>query len=114
MAQKKDKGLRYNAGKPRPALISPWAAEGLAKVLLVGSQKYALWNWAKGLSWVETIDSLERHLIAFKKGEEIDPDTGLPHIDLLMANAMFLSHFQKLNSGTDDRWAPPKPKKSKT
>ncbi len=62
----KSAGLRYNKGKPRMGLSSPWAAEGTAEVLTYGEQKYASWNWAKGLSWSQTIDSLERHLAAFK------------------------------------------------
>lgn len=97
-------GLRFNAGKSRPGLSSPWAMEGLAKVSEYGARKYAPWNWAKGLSWGETLDCLERHLIAFKKGEELDAESGLPHIDHLLWNAMALSHFQKLGHGVDDRW----------
>jgi len=110
-------GLRYNAGKPRMDLISPWAAEGHAEVLTYGMKKYAAYNWAKGLSWSETVASLERHLAAFKKGEDIDRiedgGSGLPHIDHLQANAAFLSHFQKTKTGTDDRWRLPTKKEEK-
>ena len=100
-------GLRYNVGKPRFSLVSPWAHAGLAEVLTFGERKYAAYNWAKGLSWSQTVDSLERHLAAFKKGEDIDPDSGLPHLDHIACNAMFLSHFQKTGTGTDDRWKKP-------
>lgn len=110
-----ERGLRYNAGKPRHALISAWAMEGLALVLTKGAVKYTTaessgdHNWRKGLSWQDTIDSLKRHLNAFERGIDIDdgPEgSGLPHIDLLMCNAMFLSEFQKLARGKDDRWKP--------
>lgn len=128
-------GLRYGTdeGKPRFSLLSAWAQEGLARISTYGAKKYTKygqctctlslnhsatcesrkvinsgdWNWAKGLSWAETIDSLERHLNAFKKGEELDDGpggSGLPHIDHLQWNAMALSHFQKTSTGTDDRW----------
>lgn len=101
-------GLRYNAGKVRMSLISPFAAEGLAAILTYGEKKYAAWNWAKGLKYSQTIDSLERHLAAFKKGEDLDPESGLPHIDHVAANVMFLSHFQKCDhyddGGFDDRF----------
>jgi hypothetical protein len=30
-------------------------------------------NWRKGLSWVDTLSSLERHIADFKKGVDIDP-----------------------------------------
>lgn len=101
---KRAKGLRYNAGKPRVSLISPWALLGLAQVFTFGAVKYAAWNWAKGLSWAETVDSLLRHLLAFLQGEDVDPESGLPHIDHVQWNAHVLSHFQKTRSGTDDRW----------
>lgn len=98
------KGDRYNEGKPRMSLVSPYAHEGLARVLTYGAKKYAAWNWTKGLSWGETIDSLERHLAEFKKGVWLDPESGLPHIDHALCNAMFLSHFEKTETGIDDRW----------
>lgn len=105
-------GLRYNKGKPRHSLISPWAMEGLAKVLTYGEKKHTTPeasgadNWRKGLSWRETIDSLKRHLTELEKGNDIDEESKLPHIDLLQCNAMFLSEFFHLKRGTDDRWRP--------
>lgn len=97
-------GFRLNAGKLRLSLSSPWADEGLAAVLTYGANKYVAHNYRKGLSWSETLDSLKRHLAAFIKGEDIDPESGLPHIDHIACNAHFLSHFQKLGTGVDDRW----------
>lgn len=99
-------GVRFNASKPRLSLVSPWAQEGLARVLTFGAQKYAAYNWAKGLSYSETIDSMERHIVALKRGEDIDPESGLPHIDHIQCNAMFLSHFMALPEyrAFDDRW----------
>ncbi len=103
-------GMRANVGKRRMSLISPWALEGLADVLTFGEKKYAAWNWAKGLEWSKTLDSLERHLTAFKRGEDVDPESGLPHIDHVLTNCMFLSHMFRLGptyKGLDDRWHVP-------
>lgn len=99
-------GQRDNSGKPRLDLISPWALEGLAQILTYGANKYAEHNWRAGLSWSQTVASLMRHLVAFMRGEDMDPESGLPHIDHVLCNAMFLSEFQKLNRGVDDRWKP--------
>ena len=92
--------LRYNKGKLRPGLVSPWATEGIAAVLTDACTgpngeegKYPPRNWEKGLPAEQLIDSLERHLIALKKGEIFDACTGLPHIDHIATNAMFYSHF---------------------
>lgn len=101
-----ENGLRSNAGKPRHELISPWAMGGLAAVLTFGATRYSKNNWRKGLSWAETLGSLKRHIAEFEKGIDTDPDSGLPHIDHALCNVVFLSEFQKLNRGTDDRWKP--------
>ena len=89
-------GLRFNKGKPPYHLVSPFALEGLAKVLGFGAQKYAARNWEKGFSFEETLRSLLSHAYALQRGERIDPESGLPHIDHLGCNWMFLSHFMKL------------------
>lgn len=88
-------GLRYNTGKLPLHLISPHALNGLAAVLEFGKKKYAARNWEKGLNYEETLGSALRHLLALLAGERIDPESGLPHIDHLQCNAMFLSHFMK-------------------
>lgn len=106
---KKEEGQRFGTdqGKTRFGLLSPWALDGVAKVSTFGAKKYAPWNWAKGLSYEQTIDSLERHLMAWRMGETTDPESGLPHLDHVMWNAMALSHFEKTGTGTDDRWKKP-------
>ncbi len=95
--------LRFNEGKVRWDLIDPTAVEGVAKVLDFGTNKYTAENWRKGLSWKSTLRSLESHLQALKRGEDLDPESGLPHIDHLGCNWMFFSNYQKTGAGTDDR-----------
>lgn len=96
-------GLRFNKGKVRWDLVDPTAVEGIAKVLDFGTIKYTAENWRKGLSWKATLRSLESHLQALKRGEDIDPESGLPHIDHLGCNWMFFSNYQKMGVGEDDR-----------
>jgi hypothetical protein len=96
-------GLRFNEGKVRWDLIDPTAVEGVAAVLSFGCKKYTAENWRKGLSWKSTLRSLESHLQALKRGEDIDPESGLPHIDHLGCNWMFFSNYQKMGIGEDDR-----------
>lgn len=95
-------GSRFNANKTMVQLVDPLAVEGLARVLTKGAIKYGENNWRKGLSWMETIGSLERHLLAIKRGEVTDPETGEQHIDHLGCNWMFLSNFMKTGLGTND------------
>lgn len=97
------KGKRYNKGKNRLDLISPFAQEGLGEVLSNGANKYGARNWEKGMPWSNVISSLKRHLLEIEKGNDFDKESGLLHIDHVQANAMFLSHYYKTYPEGDDR-----------
>lgn len=99
--------VRSDAGKLRVDLFSPVALEGLAAVLTFGATKYDEHNWRKGMKWSRCIASLLRHTFALMRGEDIDPESGKPHVDHIQCNAHFLSEYQKLGTGTDDRWRSP-------
>lgn len=98
-------GDRYNENKPKMSLIleAPEALRGLAKVLEYGTNKYSRGNWKKGLKWTEVVDSAMRHLTAFANGEDVDPESGLHHVDHALTNLLFLSQFVHSDVGEDDR-----------
>lgn len=98
-----DKGLRYNEGKTRYDLVPAFAQEQYAKVLTKGAVKYAERNWELGMRWSKVTQSLERHLAAFKKGEDYDPETGLLHTAHIMCNAAFLTEYYQIYPQGDDR-----------
>jgi hypothetical protein len=86
--------------------LPSWLLEGTANRLEAGSKKYSAWNWMQGDYASELMSSLERHLIAFKKGETIDPDknmNGTDHIDGIICNALFLKHMLAEHPELDDR-----------
>ena len=97
-------GLRKDAGKVRMELIDPIAMEGLAAVLTFGAKKYADHNWAKGMKWSRVTGSLLRHLFKFISGEDNDPESGLPHVDHVLCNAMFLANYFRRQKSYDDRF----------
>lgn len=103
---KEDKGLRFNEGKTRYDLIPTFAQEQYAKVLTVGANKYAERNWEKGMKWSKVIASMERHLAAFKRGEDFDSESGLLHMAHVMCNAAFLTEYYKIYPQGDDRVHP--------
>ncbi len=95
---------RFNSGKTQLSymLDANIAMEGMCKVFEFGAIKYARGNWKKGLDVTECIDSLLRHLIAYHSGKVLDLNehgeadashSGLPHIDHIMCNAVFISTF---------------------
>lgn len=96
-------GLRFNQGKTRYGLTPAFAQEQYAMVLTKGAVKYEDRNWEKGMPWSKVVDSLERHLAAFKSGEDYDPETGLLHTAHIMCNAAFLTEYYKIYPQGDDR-----------
>ena len=111
----KQEMLRYNQNKLRVSLVPVSAIEGIASVLTYGANKYTVKdeegnviidganNWRSGSNWTSVIDSLERHLLAFKRGEDICSESGELHIDHLMCNAAFLKEFYRIHPDKDDR-----------
>lgn len=103
-----DVGLRYDTGKVRMDLL-PWAAlSDVAQVLTVGADKYAPYNWAKGMHWSKVIGPLFRHLAKWMMGERYDAESGLPHLAHVACNVLFLMTYERFSLGQDDRWLPPK------
>lgn len=99
-------GVKFDGEKPRMDLLDPLALEGLAKVLTFGAQKYAAHNWRKGIANTRLIAAMLRHLFAIMRGEDLDPESGLPHIDHVGCCWMFLSNNMKVRPEMDDRWRP--------
>lgn len=102
----KEQGIRENEGKLKWSLVDFKALEPMVKVLEYGMDKYSAHNWKKGLPVTEISESLIRHLISFLSGEDIDGESGLPHVGHIACNAMFLSHMALFRSDMDDRYQP--------
>jgi len=100
---KTHEGLRFNEGKLRYDLFEPIAMKELAKVYTKGAEKYAPNNWLKGMPWSTMVGSLERHLQAWKGGEDYDPETGCHHLSHTAWNALALVSYKKLYPQGDDR-----------
>lgn len=61
-------------------------------------------NWEKGMSWGRCYAACLRHLWAWWRGEDNDPETGLSHLDHALCCLLFLSTFVKRRVTTfDDR-----------
>ena len=85
-----NKGSRFNKGKLRWSLLDLKYLEGLVQVLMYGAAKYSDYNWQKGLPTLEVYESLMRHIIAWKSGENKDLESGLDHIDHAICNLYFM------------------------
>ena len=110
MQQKEDlyslpiQGTKYDGDKPRMALLDPSFTEGVASVLTFGAKKYAPDNWRGGIHYTRLIAAMHRHLAAIQRGEDIDPESGLPHVYHMGCNAQFLGWMMEYKPELDDRW----------
>lgn len=88
-----DVGKKNDAGKARYDLVLPEFEDAVAKVLTFGAEEYGANNWQK----VEDRENryyaaLRRHIAAWRKGEELDEESGLPHLAHAACNIMFLMY----------------------
>jgi hypothetical protein len=95
-------GVKHDQDKPRMELLDPLALEGLAAVLTFGAKKYAAHNWRGGIAYSRLTAALLRHVFAILRGEYIDPESGLPHIDHVGCCWMFLSNMMKTREDLND------------
>ena len=89
-----DGATKYDDDKPMMHLVPLVSVEAVAKVMTFGAKKYAPNGWKDVTNAVDRYNSaMLRHMVAIQKGETIDLESGLPHIDHVACNAMFLSYF---------------------
>ena len=82
-------GMKETSGKLRWTLLPLLAVKEIVKVLEVGAKKYSADNWKK-VEPEKYKEAAFRHWTAYLEGEKLDPETGLPHIDHVTCNLMFL------------------------
>lgn len=82
---------KYDTAKTRYDLLPAECLDAVAKILTFGAEKYGANNWQN----LEDFESryyaaLERHIQAWRMGENIDPESGQPHLAHVACNAVFL------------------------
>jgi hypothetical protein len=99
-------GTKYDAGKPRMDLLVPEADELTAMVLGFGAGKYGPFNWMNGIAYSRLHAALRRHLGSWAKGEDRDPESGLPHLAHARCCLDFLIWMSINREDLDDRPSP--------
>ena len=97
-------GKKDDQDKPPMQLLDSIAMEGVASVLAFGAKKYKEHNWRNGLGYSRLIGAIMRHTAAINRGEDVDSESGLPHVDHLGCSVMFLSNLMKTRKDLDDRF----------
>jgi Domain of unknown function (DUF5664) len=98
------KGVKYDSDKPPMALLDNGFLCGIASVLGFGANKYAAHNWRGGIEYSRLISAAYRHLGAINEGEDLDKESGLPHVHHLGCCVMFLANMMKERPDMDDRY----------
>jgi hypothetical protein len=84
-------GRKFDGGKPQYGLLPPLALKATAEILTFGAEKYEPDNWKHVPdSKRRYFDAMQRHLWAWKEGEQNDLETGKNHLAHAMCCLMFL------------------------
>jgi hypothetical protein len=99
-------GTKDDGDKVRLDLIAPEFITATAEILTFGVAKYEEHNWKKGIKYQRIYRACMGHLIAWYCGEELDEETGKPHLWHASCCLMFLIYYTtypKAFSKFDDR-----------
>lgn len=86
---KEQEGKKYDTGKLLLRLSPPEAIRAMGEVLTYGAGKYGHNNW-RGVEAFRYEAALLRHWLAWREGEWLDAESGLPHLWHVLCNAAFL------------------------
>lgn len=94
----------FKAKKAPLDLLPPSVFFGISRALAYGADKYGKQNWAdERAPFSVYYAALLRHLLKWFDGEDIDPESGVSHLDHVGANYAILSHMIEKNNYIDDR-----------
>jgi hypothetical protein len=96
-------GVKADGAKVRMDLIPPELITGVAEILTLGTAKYEVRNWEKGMRWGRVFAALMRHLWLWWAGENLDAETGKSHLLHAGCCIAFLIAYEARKVGEDDR-----------
>jgi hypothetical protein len=83
-------------------LLSPHALEKIAQVMTYGKKKYGANNWRGGIAYSRLLAAVMRHINSYRKGETLDPETGLSHLSHASCGLMMLLEFEETRPELND------------
>lgn len=91
--------------KKVPTHVVPTAAYlYFALAMMEGGRKYGSHNYREmGAKYSTYIDAMERHRLQLLEGENIDPESGLPHLAKIMGCCGVLLDSIEMGNAIDDR-----------
>lgn len=99
------KAKTYDEGKPPLACLPPEGLRAVARVQEYGHKKYGdFWNYRKGMEATRQMSCAMRHILAYMDGEDLDPESGEPHLAHATCRLMFALQNIKEGKMIDDRF----------
>lgn len=96
--------LKHLSSKSMVELVPAEMIEALARPLTYGAKKYDAFNWEKGIPYLTSYAAAMRHLLSWRKGVDIDDESGLRHIEQAMLNlGMIVTQTERKRDDLDDR-----------
>lgn len=97
-----------SSGKPQVGDLDPQFILEMGEVMTQGLTKYpndpdGTPNWYKGGDYRSFYASMMRHLLKVMAGEDIDDESGKPHLAHLAVDASFVRSWQRRGVGKDTR-----------
>ena len=86
------------------ALMSGRALLEIAKVYTYGATKYSADNWRGGIKWRRVMSAVQRHLVAWMDDEDLDQESGLPHLAHAAWGLIALLEYNYTHPELDDRY----------
>ena len=97
----------HDSGKvPLQYILFMEGLDDVAKVGEFGAKKYSQYNYKAGMPWMKLAGSMARHLAAWIRGNDLDQESGLPHLAHLAYDALMLLDYARYHKELDDRYAP--------
>jgi hypothetical protein len=85
-------------------LLPPVAMREIARAHAHGAEKYEPYNWRRSQVQALTyVAAIMRHLDAWRDGQDLDPESGLPHLAHIGANVNILLDATEAQTLVDNR-----------
>ena len=96
---------KFDDDKLRLDLVPVAIKAAIARALGFGAKKYGRLNYRSGdgLEWTRIYGAFMRHVEAYHEGEELDPESGLCHLDHAAACLAMWKDMKRHGKGIDDR-----------
>lgn len=96
-------GTKNDKDKVDLSLVPLPVMEAMGRAFMFGAGKYGRYNYTQGFETHRLIAACLRHLGAWQEGEDLDPESGLSHLDHAITCLAMLIHCKYLGTTTDTR-----------